>query len=122
LVNYNVSVKEVGNDIVFLHHLQPGGADRSYGIEVARLAGLPGEVIARARDILRELEGAHTSGGVGLGRQGRHRSDQLSLFHTADPAILERLRRLEVESITPIQALNVLSELKQMLMDAGKGR
>ena len=120
LVNYNVSVKEVGNDIVFLHHLQPGGADRSYGIEVARLAGLPGEVIARARDILRELEGAHSAGGHGLGRQGRHRSDQLSLFHSADPAIIERLRRLEVDSITPIQALNVLSELKQMLLDAGR--
>ena len=72
LVNFNVAVKEVGNDIVFLHHLQPGGADRSYGIEVARLAGVPANVIGRAREILRELEGAHTGGGLGLGRQGRH--------------------------------------------------
>ncbi len=127
LVNYNVSVKEVGNDIVFLHHLQPGGADRSYGIEVARLAGLPAEVVARAREILRELEGAHTSGGVGLGRQGRHqpasaRLDQLSLFQQVEPAILEKLRRIEVEKMTPIQALNVLSELKQIMMDAEKSR
>ncbi|MGH7471446.1 MAG: DNA mismatch repair protein MutS, partial [Longimicrobiales bacterium] len=127
LVNYNVSVKEVGNDIVFLHHLQPGGADRSYGIEVARLAGLPASVVARAREILRELEGAHSSGGVGLGRQGRHqppsaRQDQLSLFHTVEPAILEKLRRIEVDTITPIQALNVLSELKQIMMDSERGR
>jgi DNA mismatch repair protein MutS len=125
LVNYNVSVREVGNDIVFLHHLQPGGANRSYGIEVARLAGLPPEVIGRAREILRELEGAHTRGGLGLGRQGEHqpesaRHDQLSLFHPPEPPVLERLRRVEVDAITPIQALNVLSELKQMLLDADK--
>jgi DNA mismatch repair protein MutS len=123
LVNYNVSVKEVGNDIVFLHHLQPGGADRSYGIEVARLAGLPTEVVARAREILHELEGAHTGGGIGLGRQGKSqpggRQDQLSLFHNIEPRILEKLRRIEVETITPIQALNVLSELKAILQDAG---
>jgi DNA mismatch repair protein MutS len=122
LVNYNVSVKEVGNDIVFLHHLQPGGADRSYGIEVARLAGLPMEVIARAREILRELEGAHSSGGVGLGRRGGHepigaRHDQLSLFHAVEPVLLDKLRQLEVESMTPIQALNLLAELKQLLID-----
>jgi DNA mismatch repair protein MutS len=58
IVNCNVAVREVGHDIVFLHHLQPGGADRSYGIEVGRLAGLPQPVVARAREILRELEGA----------------------------------------------------------------
>jgi DNA mismatch repair protein MutS len=119
LVNYNVSVKEAGHDIVFLHHLQPGGADRSYGIEVARLAGLPIEVIARAREILRELEGAHSGGGIGLGRLGRHqpasaRQDQLSLFHTIEPAIIDTLQRLEVENMTPIQALNTLAELKQL--------
>jgi DNA mismatch repair protein MutS len=127
LVNYNVAVKEVGHDIVFLHHLQPGGADRSYGIDVARLAGLPASVVARAREILRELEGAHSGGGVGLGRQGRSqpasaRGDQLSLFHTVEPAILEKLRRIEVETITPIQALNVLSELKQIMVDSERGR
>jgi DNA mismatch repair protein MutS len=127
LVNFNVSVKEVGNDIVFLHHLQPGGADRSYGIEVARLAGLPDGVVARAREILRELEGAHTGGGIGLGRLGRNRpasakNDQLSLFHNIEPRILEKLRRIEVETITPIQALNVLFELKAILLDSGKTR
>jgi DNA mismatch repair protein MutS len=118
LVNYNVAVKEVGHDIVFLHHLQPGGADRSYGIDVGRLAGLPAVVVSRAREILHELEGTHSRGGQGLGRTTP--PDQLSLFPVLEPAIIERLRRLDVNDITPIQALNVLSELKQMLRDAGK--
>jgi DNA mismatch repair protein MutS len=111
-------VKEVGHDIVFLHHLQPGGADRSYGIDVGRLAGLPAVVVSRAREILHELEGTHSRGGQGLGRTTP--PDQLSLFPVLEPAIIERLRRLDVNDITPIQALNVLSELKQMLRDAGK--
>jgi len=123
LVNYNVSVKEVGNDIVFLHHLQPGGADRSYGIEVARLAGLPPHAVARAREILHELEGSHSAGGTGLGRRGAHqpesaRHDQLSLFHSPiDAAVMDRLHRLDIESLTPIQALNILAELKSVLGD-----
>ena len=115
LVNYNVAVKEVGHDIVFLHHLQPGGADRSYGIDVGRLAGLPPAVVNRAREILRELEGTHSQGGQGLGRVAP--PDQLSLFHVMEPSIIDRLRRLNVDSITPIQALNVLSEIKQMMQD-----
>ena len=118
LVNYNVAVKEVGHDIVFLHHLQPGGADRSYGIDVGRLAGLPPAVVSRAREILHELEGTHSRGGQGLGRA--QPPDQLSLFHMLEPAIIDRLRRLDVEAVTPLQALNVLSELKQMLVDVEK--
>ena len=123
LVNYNVSVKEVGNDIVFLHHLQPGGADRSYGIEVARLAGLPPLAVARAREILRDLEGTHSAGGAGLGRRGQlqpasARQDQLSLFHSPlEAAVMDRLRRLEIESLTPIKALNILAELKSVVDD-----
>ena len=116
LVNYNVAVREVGQDIVFLHHLQPGGADRSYGIEVGRLAGLPSGVVARAREILRELEGAHSGGGEGLGRFGANapqfRREQLSLFAPAEHPIVERLRRARVEELTPLQALNLLAELK----------
>ncbi len=113
LVNFNVAVKEVGHDIVFLHHLQPGGADRSYGIDVGRLAGLPNEVVQRARVILRQLEGAHTGGHF----RPEH-ADQLSLFGGAESPVIERLKRLDVDAITPIQALNVLSELKQIMEDA----
>jgi DNA mismatch repair protein MutS len=116
LVNYNVAVREVGDDIVFLHHLQPGGADRSYGIEVGRLAGLPPTVVGRAREILRELEGAHSGGGEGLGRFGsgaaRPTREQLSLFAPAEHPALELLRRTDVNGLTPLQALNLLAELK----------
>jgi DNA mismatch repair protein MutS len=125
VVNCNVAAKEVGEDIVFLHRVQPGGADRSYGIQVARLAGVPQAVVARAREILRELEGAHAGDGLrgtGLGRAGTHtpasaaRSDQLSLFRTASP-VDERLRTVDVEQLTPLQALNVLAELKRLAED-----
>jgi len=117
LVNYNVAVREVGDDIVFLRRLEPGGADRSYGIQVGRLAGLPDAVVERAKEILRELEGAHSGGGVGLGRRGSRRPasepppDQLSLF-SVEPPVLERLRNLEIERMTPLEALNVLAELQ----------
>ncbi|HSL69968.1 MAG TPA: hypothetical protein VK864_06975, partial [Longimicrobiales bacterium] len=123
LVNFNVAVKEVGHEIVFLHHLEPGGADRSYGIEVARLAGLPSEVIARAREILRDLEGTHTGGGAGLGRFGAHRPEanraqhQLSLFAPPEDPVRRRLQRLDLDQMTPLQAMNVLAELKQVVTD-----
>jgi DNA mismatch repair protein MutS len=119
VVNFNVAAKEVGDDIVFLHRVQKGGADRSYGIQVARLAGVPERVVARAREILRELEGSHSGGGTGLGRRGTHqpagqaKADQLSLF-VAPSEVAARLRRVDIEQLTPIQALNVLAELKQM--------
>ena len=114
LVNFNVAVKEVGHEIVFLHHLQPGGADRSYGIDVGRLAGLPSDVVLRARHILHELESAHSSSHF---RRQTTATDQLSLFHISESAIVERLRRTDVDAMTPLQALNVLSELKQILED-----
>jgi DNA mismatch repair protein MutS len=124
-LNCNVAVREAGHDIVFLHHLQAGGADRSYGIEVGRLAGLPGAVVERAREILRELEGAHTGGGEGLGRAGAHRPDsapppdQLSLFSAPEPPLLRRLRTLDVEALTPLQSLNLLAELVEAARGGG---
>jgi DNA mismatch repair protein MutS len=116
--NCNVAAKEVGDDIVFLHRVQPGGADRSYGIQVARLAGVPARVVARAKEILRELEGTH--GGGALGRSGAHQpaalagAAQLSLFRQPASPVIARLKRLDIEHVTPLQALNVLAELKQM--------
>ncbi len=114
--NLNVSVREVGEEIVFLRRLEPGGADRSYGIHVARLAGLPRGVIARAAELLAELEGTHSGGGEGLGRFGSHRPAsepppvQLSFFSALHPAV-ERLKSLEPNDMTPLEALNLLSEL-----------
>ncbi|MDT8342016.1 MAG: DNA mismatch repair protein MutS [Longimicrobiales bacterium] len=117
VVNRNVAVREAGDDIVFLRRLEPGGADRSYGIQVARLAGVPRSVIARAAELLHELEGTHSGGGEGLGRHGalRPRSeappDQLTLF-TPEHPLLARLRNLALEEMTPLEALNLLSRLR----------
>jgi DNA mismatch repair protein MutS len=114
---YNVAVKEVGDDIVFLRRLERGGADRSYGVQVARLAGLPAEVIERARQILHDLEGVEVGSGRGFGRRGRlpgslDRS-QLSLFQEPESPVLERLRNLTPEEMTPMEALALLVELKR---------
>jgi DNA mismatch repair protein MutS len=119
LVNANVAVKESGEDIIFLRRLEPGAADRSYGIQVGRLAGLPPAVVARAREILAELEETHSHHGEGLGRRGAHRPastappDQLSFFTPAVHPVVERLRSMEVERMTPLEALNRLAELKK---------
>ncbi len=116
--NMNVSVREVGEDIVFLRRLVDGGADRSYGIQVARLAGLPEGVVARARELLAELEGTHSHGGEGLGRRGAHRPrsepppDQLSIFQVEHP-VVARLRALDPDALTPREALALLYELEK---------
>ncbi|MGD8872043.1 MAG: DNA mismatch repair protein MutS [Gemmatimonadota bacterium] len=114
--NMNVSVREVGDRIVFLRRLVAGGADRSYGIHVARLAGLPQSVVERARELLAELEGTHSGGGEGLGRHGRHRPlseappDQLSIFHVEHP-LVQRLRGIDPDELTPKEALQILYEM-----------
>jgi DNA mismatch repair protein MutS len=121
--NMNVAVREVGEEIVFLRRLESGGADRSYGIQVARLAGMPEEVVARAAELLKELEGTHTGGGEGLGRHGRHRPDsepsldQLSFFQVADHPAVDRLREVDPEALTPLEALKLVFELKNQSMD-----
>jgi DNA mismatch repair protein MutS len=120
--NMNVVVREVGDDVVFLRRLADGGADRSYGIQVARLAGLPSGVIARARELLSELEGTHTHGGEGLGRRGAHRPgsgappDQLSMFQVEHP-VVSRLRAIEPDGLSPKEALDLLYDLRREAKD-----
>ena len=138
--NYNVAVQEVGERILFLHRLRPGGADRSYGIEVGRLAGLPAPVIARARALLKVLEGEQlvpalgsvaVKGGGGSGDTGgtdntggtadtggpnarrvAPASDQFGLFTTPAPdPLVARLREVDADALTPLQALALLAEL-----------
>ena len=117
VLNLNVAVREVGEDIVFLRRLEEGGADRSYGIQVARLAGVPRGVIDRAGELLVELEGTHSGGGEGLGRHGAHRPasepppDQLTLFAGEHP-LVARLKNLALEEMTPLEALNLLNRLR----------
>src|SRR5204862_3951469 len=101
LRNYNVAVREVADRILFVHRLQPGGADRSYGIEVGRLAGLPGVVIKRARALLRLLEGGDLAGALAARGERTPTSEQLPLFSPANHPVLERLRAIDPETLTP---------------------
>jgi DNA mismatch repair protein MutS len=107
--NYNVAVAKAGEEIVFTHHIVPGGADRSYGIHVAQMAGLPRAVVHRAEEILAELE----SGDERLPAPRRVREpQQLALFGGVHP-VIEELRGLDVMSMSPIEAINKLYELQQ---------
>jgi DNA mismatch repair protein MutS len=112
--NANVAVEEVGERIVFLHRLRPGGADRSYGIEVARLAGLPTAVIRRARSLLRLLEREQLAEAL-AGRAptgGGADAAQLGLFGAAEPhPVIERLRTIDPNTLTPLDALSLLAQL-----------
>lgn len=109
--NYNIAVKKRGDDIIFLRRIINGGADDSYGIEVAKLAGIPNSVVKRAREILAALEeGKEVDKIAGMQKQ-RDVEGQTTLF--APPSDVERiLRQTDVETLTPIEALNLLFELK----------
>lgn len=106
--NFNVQVREVGEKILFLHRLAPGGADRSYGIEVGRLAGLPQPVIARARELLKHLESGHL---LESGKGSPPVPDSQSQLPLFDAPALEELRGIDTNAITPLQALEILSRL-----------
>jgi len=112
--NFNVAVREVGDEIVFLHRLEPGGADRSYGIHVGRLAGLPAPVVARAWEVLKLLEAGHH-----VAHQHAPRppdAAQLGLFAGAPPhPLLTELDRLDLDTLSPIDALNRLAAWKKRL-------
>ncbi|HET6420596.1 MAG TPA: DNA mismatch repair protein MutS [Geobacteraceae bacterium] len=119
--NFNIAVKEWNDQIIFLRKIIEGGASHSYGIQVARLAGLPPEVIERAREILRNLEkGEYAEGGVPRIAKGRKTpaappSPQLSLFADCADPVRDRLRKTDVMTITPIEAITILDELKRMV-------
>ena len=111
-VNYSVAVKEEGDSIIFIRSLIQGGSDRSYGVEVARLAGLPAEVIERARSLLNELEQRGRDGGRARQAPSAPDTSQLGLFPARENPIVERIRALDPNQLTPIQALALLAELK----------
>jgi DNA mismatch repair protein MutS len=110
--NLNVAVRETAGTVVFLHHLEPGGTDRSYGVHVAQLAGLPDAVVGRARQVLHQLEGEHRV----VPGSSAVESDpaQLALFASPvpDPTIQE-LRALDLDQLTPLDALNRLAALQR---------
>src|SRR5213595_3358945 len=114
--NFNVAVREAGDEVVFLHRLEPGGADRSYGIHVGRLAGLPDAVVERAWRVLKLLEAGH---------HVAHQSappapdaQQLGLFAAGTHPLLAELDRLDVNALSPLEALNRLAAWKQRLEEA----
>jgi DNA mismatch repair protein MutS len=110
VVNLSVAVREWGDQILFLHRIVAGGTDRSYGIHVAQLAGIPVEVVARARQILRELEALTPE----LERRAARDAATAAPTTKADDRVARELRRLNVERLTPLQALTKLAELKQL--------
>ena len=114
--NYHVSVKEGAGGIVFLRKVEPGAADRSYGIEVAKLAGLPPEVIARAREVLAEHESAeHRLTSELASDELQPSSVQLTMFTPLSQKIVDQLRAADLDRVTPLEALNLLHALKQQL-------
>ena len=115
LRNYNVAVKEWEDEVIFLRKIIPGGCDDSYGIQVARLAGIPREVLERAKEILSELEsGEHTYEKLPQARgETIARDFQLSIFSPMEKLLYEELKKIEIEKLTPLEALNKLEELKR---------
>ena len=113
--NYHVAVKETGGGIVFLRKVEPGAADRSYGIEVAKLAGLPHEVIVRAREILAEHENAERQVTGHLSAGANPPPAQLTIFTPLSQPVVERLREVDLNRLTPLEALNLLAELKKQI-------
>ena len=118
--NFNVSVKELKDTVIFLRKLVPGGSEHSFGIHVAKLAGMPASVIHRAGKIMKKLEEKHTSDEIkGKLKQATDENTQLSFFKLDDP-LLEDLREeilaTNIDTLTPIEALMKLNEIKRMLM------
>ena len=116
--NYTVAVSESGGQLVFLHRIVPGGADRSYGVHVAQLAGLPQTVVHRAWEILEALESlpqSNSLNGAGSTSQNNH---QIPLF-SLTPPLVEELLKLDVTNMTPLEAINKLYELQSMAKESG---
>ena len=110
--NYNIAVKKRGGDMIFLRKIVPGAADDSYGVEVAKLAGLPASVIARARQLLKELE---AEGLTHPAAAPAPQEDQVSMLDMRAQNVCAKLEQTTVETLTPIEAMNLLYQLKQML-------
>jgi DNA mismatch repair protein MutS len=122
--NLNVAVREWQDDVVFLHKIVEGAADKSYGIHVARLAGVPRAVIERSKDILAQLEEEHldASGRAKIARPLKQPGKthlQLTLFGPADHPLLDELRRLDLDHVTPIQAIQLLQRWQRELGQEG---
>jgi len=110
--NFNVAVREEGGEVIFLYKIVPGGVDRSYGIHVAQLAGLPRSVVHRAREVLEDLEGDSRTARP-LSKKRRQEAAQQLTFITPKSPLLEELEKLDLDIMTPLEALNKLYDLKK---------
>lgn len=118
IVNYNIAAKKRGDSITFLRKIVRGGTDDSYGIEVAKLAGVPNEVVKRAREILKDIEeGSH----IAVGHNVVKKDNDVDLFagfiSSVNDEVAEKLKSIDINTTTPIEAMNILFELKKMLKD-----
>ncbi len=111
--NYNIAAKKRGDDIIFLRKIVPGGADDSYGIEVAKLAGVPEPVIRRAKKILADLEREKPE--VEMKSPPEKQEEQVSMMDLGAQAVADKLRGLNVNTLTPIEALNAIYEMQKLL-------
>lgn len=114
-INYNVAVAEQGDDIVFLHKVLPGGADQSYGVHVAQLAGMPRPVVERARELLIQLE--QDGSDFSLAKPKSNKPQQISFFDAPQNPAIDAIKALEVDSLSPLEALTKLYELKRLAGD-----
>ena len=118
--NFNVSVKEVGNKVIFLRKLVPGGSNHSFGIHVARMAGMPPSVVRRADEILLQLEDTHRKDGLSKPLDGmaeKREGFQMSIFQLDDPVlkqIRDEIKNLDINQLTPLEALNKLNDIKKI--------
>jgi DNA mismatch repair protein MutS len=117
IVNYNIAAKKRGDSITFLRKIVRGGTDDSYGIEVAKLAGVPNEVVNRAREILKELE----AGGIVKPCERERAESAPDLFSqivmSKDGEVADKIRQADINTMTPIEALNLIYDLKKLLED-----
>ena len=119
--NLRVGVKEAASGIVFLHTIEPGPANKSYGIDVAKLAGLPPAVIDRARHVLKQHEKQERSAAAEVQTGTAPEPMQLTIFTPLSQKIVDRIEAVDVNALTPLQALNLLEELQQELKEKGLG-
>ena len=113
VVNYNVLVKETLNSVEFLHRVVPGSADKSYGIHVAKLAGLPKTVVSRATKILEKLEKTGSEKRREIGSSDD--TGQLEIFNASNHLLIQTLERIDIDNLTPVEAINELSRLKKLI-------
>ncbi|WP_144711131.1 DNA mismatch repair protein MutS [Cellulophaga sp. RHA_52] len=116
--NYNVSVKELKDNVLFLRKLTPGGSEHSFGIHVAKMAGMPQQVISKANKILKKLEKSHSSEELTTKLTDAQNEMQLSFFNMDDPLLLElkeEIIDLDINTLTPVEALMKLNEIKRLL-------